>query len=158
MTLTNSIRTAIATTLLAASIPLSTLASDTAESRAASEYKLSMAIATASRAWRDAFNAGDAAAAAALYEEDAVMVAKPFGTFKGREAIQSFWADIIAKGFDDVVYYNTQTKVVDNTLTAASVSASWKMNNAQGIITNEHWVLQDDGTALLREDHFEITH
>lgn len=131
--------------------------SQEAETRAASEYKLSIAVATASRAWRDAFNAGDAVAAAALYEENAIMVAKPFGTFKGRTAIEAFWTNIIEKGFDDVVYYNTATKVVDQSLKAVRVSADWKMNNAQGIITNELWVLQPDGTALLREDHFEIT-
>ncbi|MCR9137688.1 MAG: nuclear transport factor 2 family protein [Alphaproteobacteria bacterium] len=127
-----------------------------AETRAANEYALSTAVATASRAWRDAFNAGDAAAAAALYEEDAIMVAKPFGTFEGRDAIQAFWENLIKGGFDDVVYYNTSTTIVDQTLTAAKVSAEWKMNNAHGIITNEHWVLQPDGTALLREDHFEV--
>jgi len=127
-----------------------------AESRAAGEFALSTAVAKASRAWRDAFNAGDAAAAAALYEENAIMVAKPFGTFKGREAIEAFWTDLIAKGFDDVIYYKTSTRVVDQSLTSASVSAEWKMNNASGIITNELWVLQPDGTALLREDHFEV--
>lgn len=127
-----------------------------AEARAASEYELSTAVAKGSRAWRDAFNAGDAAAAAAMYEEDAIMVVKPFGTFEGRAAIKAFWTDIISKGFDGVVYINTTTTVVDQSLTAASVSADWKMNNAHGIITNELWVLQPDGTALMREDHFEI--
>ncbi len=91
-----------------------------------------------------------------MYEEDAVMVAAPFGTFEGREAIQAFWQQIIDGGYDDVVYYNTTTRVVDRTLTAARVSADWQMNKAHGIITNELWVLQPDGTALLREDHFEI--
>lgn len=128
-----------------------------ASARAADEFALSTAVATASRAWRDAFNAGDAAAAAALYEEDALMVAKPFGTFEGRAAIQAFWQQIIDGGYDDVVYFNTNTRVTDSTLTAAQVSASWTMNNAQGIITNELWVMQPDGTAKLREDHFEIT-
>lgn len=127
------------------------------ETRAGKEFTLHSAVAKASRAWRDAFNAGDAAAAAALYEKDAVMVAKPFGTFKGREAIQAFWTDIIDKGFAEVVYYNTQTTVVDQSLSAARVSADWTMNHAKGVITNELWVLQPDGTALLREDHFEIT-
>ncbi|WP_298958258.1 nuclear transport factor 2 family protein [uncultured Roseibium sp.] len=127
-----------------------------AETRAASEYELSTAVAKASRAWRDAFNAGDAAAAAALYEEDAVMVAKPFGTFKGRAAIEGFWTKLIEDGFDDVVYFNTSTTIVDKGLTSARVAADWQMNNAQGIITNEHWVLQPDGSVLLREDHFEV--
>lgn len=127
-----------------------------AEARAVKEYELNLAVASASRAWREAFNAGDAAAAAAMYEEDAVMVAKPFGRFEGREAIQGFWKNIIEQGFDDVIYFNTTTTVVDKTLTAARVSADWEMNNARGIITNELWVLQPDGTARLREDHFEV--
>ncbi|MGG9998631.1 SgcJ/EcaC family oxidoreductase [Pseudovibrio ascidiaceicola] len=127
---------------------------DEAGKLAEGEYKLNTAVATASRAWRDAFNAGDAAGAAALYEDDAVMVVKPFGTFKGREAIEGFWTDIISKGFDDVVYSNTVTTVLDQT--SARVAANWKMNNAHGVITNELWVLQPDGRALLREDHFEI--
>ncbi|MDA5556397.1 nuclear transport factor 2 family protein [Shimia sp. MMG029] len=127
-----------------------------AEDAAAKEFALSTAVATASRAWRDAFNAGDAAAAAALYEADAIMVAKPFGTFEGREAIEAFWQNLIENGYDDIVYANTITKVIDTSLSAAQVSADWKMNNAQGIITNELWVLQPDGTALLREDHFEV--
>jgi len=142
---------------LALTAGLSNLAyGETAETRAEKEYALTLAVATASRTWRDAFNAGDAAAAAELYEENAIMVVKPFGTFKGRKAIQAFWTDIIAKGFDDVVYRNTVTTILDPSLTSARVSADWKMNNAHGVITNEHWVLQSDGRALLREDHFEI--
>ncbi|WP_299483692.1 SgcJ/EcaC family oxidoreductase [uncultured Roseibium sp.] len=150
-----SIRTLAIALAIGTALTGQTLAGD-AETRAASEFELSTAVAEASRAWRDAFNAGDAAAAAALYEEDAVMVAKPFGTFKGRQAIEAFWEDIIAKGFDDVVYYNTVARVADRSLKSVSISAEWKMNNAQGIITNELWVLQPDGKARLREDHFEI--
>ncbi len=127
---------------------------DEAGKLAEGEYKLSTAVATASKAWRDAFNAGDAAGAAAFYEEDAVMVVKPFGTFEGREAIEDFWAGIISKGFDDVVYSKTVTTVLDQT--SARIAADWKMNKAHGIITNELWVLQPDGRALLREDYFEI--
>ncbi|CUH52930.1 YybH family protein [Shimia marina] len=127
-----------------------------AETRAADEFALSTAVATASRAWRDAFNAGDATAAAALYEEDAIMVAKPFGTFEGRDAIQAFWQNLIENGYDDIVYTQTTTQVVDQSLNAAQVSAQWRMNKAHGIITNELWVMQPDGTALLREDHFEV--
>ncbi|MEM8814144.1 MAG: nuclear transport factor 2 family protein [Pseudomonadota bacterium] len=125
-----------------------------ARARAAAEHRLSVAIATASRAWRDAFNAGDAAGAAALYEDDAVMVVKPFGTFKGRREIEGFWSDIMSKGFKDVFYSHTVTTVLD--MTSARIEADWKMNNAQGTITNELWVLQPDGRALLREDHFEV--
>ncbi len=127
-----------------------------ARARAAAEYRLSVAIAEASRAWRDAFNAGDAAGAAALYEDDAVMVVKPFGTFNGRSEIEGFWSDIISKGFSEVVYSHTVTTILDRT--SARITADWKMNHARGIITNELWVLQPDGRALLREDHFDVAH
>ncbi len=40
--------------------------------------------------WQIAFNNQDAAGCAAQYTEDCIMVAKPFGTFEGREAIQGF--------------------------------------------------------------------
>lgn len=149
-----------AKTLAAAGVAVATLMPLTAQAeeaatRAATEFELSMAVATASRQWRDAFNSGDAAGAAAMYEEDAVMVAEPFGTFEGREAIQAFWTQLVEGGFDDVVYFNTTT-VVSQDLTSAVVSADWRMNNANGIITKELWALQPDGTALLREDHFQV--
>ncbi|MGH1439208.1 MAG: YybH family protein [Cellvibrionaceae bacterium] len=127
---------------------------DTANIKAAKDFDLQVAVATASKAWKHAFNSGDAAAAAALYEEDAVMVVKPLGTYKGRKEIQAFWEDIISKGFDDVIYSNTVTTVLDDT--SARVAADWKMNNANGVISNELWVIQPNGQALLREDHFEI--
>lgn len=147
-------------TILSAVAAVAMLSANTAqaqdaEARAVAEYELSTAVAAASRAWREAFNAGDAAAAAALYEEDAVMVAKPFGTFTGRADIQAFWEQLVQGGYDDIIYTNTRTDVSAD-LTAATVSAQWAMNNAHGIITKELWVLQPDGTALLREDHFEV--
>ncbi|WP_299005373.1 SgcJ/EcaC family oxidoreductase [uncultured Shewanella sp.] len=125
-----------------------------ANTLATSDYAIQTAVAAASKAWKDAFNAGDAAAAAALYEEDAIMVVKPFGTYKGRQAIQSFWENIIENGYKDVIYSNTNTRILDNN--SARVSSDWRMNNAQGVITNELWVIQADGTARLKEDHFEI--
>ncbi|WP_086930245.1 SgcJ/EcaC family oxidoreductase [Agarilytica rhodophyticola] len=127
---------------------------DKASAKAQQDFDVQTAVAVGSKAWRDAFNAGDAKAAAALYEEDAIMVVKPFGEYKGRKAIQAFWEDIIAKGFDDVIYIKPNTKVMNDT--SASISAGWTMNNASGVITNELWVVQPNGKALMREDHFEI--
>ena len=82
------------------------------------------------------------------------MVAKPFGTFEGRPAIQEFWSNIIAQGFGDVEYFNTRLTVLDGE--SARIESDWRMNKAHGVITNELWVLQPDGRALLREDHFEV--
>ncbi|EEE35303.1 conserved hypothetical protein [Rhodobacteraceae bacterium KLH11] len=142
--------------ILATSVSTQSLSEDVAAS-AAREMALSIAVAKGSLAVRNAFNTGDAVGVAEMCEEDAIMVIEPFGTFEGRAAIQALWADIISKGFNDVVYINTTTHVIDQTLTAASVSADWKMNNAKGIIIDELWIMQPDGTALIREAHFEVT-
>ncbi|SLN53265.1 SnoaL-like domain protein [Roseovarius albus] len=104
--------------------------------------------------WKAAFNGGDAAGCASCYEQDALMVVTPFGEFKGREAIEAFWQDLIGKGFSEVSYTDVKVEVVDEK--SVVISASWSMNNAHGIITKELWVLQEDGNALLREDHFEV--
>jgi len=152
-----SLKTTIRAATLMSAVFLTSLPShaQNAEAHSANDLKVQLAVATASKAWKDAFNAGDAAGAAAMYEDDATMVVKPFGTFSGRDEILAFWADIIGKGFDDVVYANTITTVLDGE--SARVAADWTMNKARGIITNELWVVQPDGRALLSEDHFEIT-
>lgn len=131
-----------------------TVLAQNANDNATNDYTTQVAVAKASRAWKDAFNAGDAAAATALYEDDAVMVVTPFGTYTGKKEILAFWTDLIQKGFDDVVYSDTSTTIVS--AKSARVAANWKMNKASGIITNELWVVQPDGQALLRLDHFEV--
>ncbi len=112
------------------------------------------AVRAGSRRWQDAFNAGNAAGCAACYEETAVMNAKPFGAFSGRADIEAFWTKIIGDGYSDVTYIEPEIRVVDDR--SAILSAKWEMNKAFGVITNELWVLQDDGNALLREDDFEV--
>ncbi len=111
------------------------------------------AVTKASEQWKAAFNSGDAAGCAAQYEPTAVMHARPFGTFTGTEAIQAFWQQLIDDGFSDVDYIDPQLKVID--ATSAILTSGWKMNKAGGTIHKELWVLQDDGTAKLREDDFE---
>ena len=111
------------------------------------------AVTTGSAAWRSAFNSGDAAGCTAQYEENAVMHARPFGTFTGRSEIRSFWQKLIDDGFSDVEYIEPQIEILNQT--SAVLSASWTMNRAQGVIHKELWVLQEDGTAKLREDDFE---
>ncbi len=114
---------------------------------------LKEAVITASQKWKSCFNSGDAAGCAACYEEDALMEAKPFGLFNGREAIQAFWQNLVEQGYSDVDYINPKITVID--ATSAVLSSGWKMNKAHGVITKELWALQDDGSVLLREDYFE---
>ena len=111
------------------------------------------AVNKASNSWKSAFNSGDAVGCAAQYETDAVMNAKPFGSFKGTAEIRAFWQKLIDDGFSDIVYTDAEIEVVDEF--SAVLSSKWKMNNAAGIITKELWVLQEDGSAKLRQDDFE---
>ena len=111
------------------------------------------AVKVASEKWKSAFNSGDAAGCAAQYEVDATMHARPFGTFTGREQIQQFWQGLIDSGFQSVEYIEPQLEKVDEE--SAVLKSGWKMNKAAGVIHKEIWVLQADGTALLREDDFE---
>ena len=120
-----------------------------------SNTKVTEAVNAASNRWKNAFNSGNASECAAQYEENAVMNAKPFGTFNGRAEIQAFWQKLIDDGFSDVDYIDPELTVVDET--SAILKSGWSMNNASGVITKELWVLQEDGSAQLREDDFEAT-
>ena len=111
------------------------------------------ATAVATARWRAFFNNGDAAGCASCYEEGAKMIAAPFGTFVGRAEIEAFWRKLIDEGFAEVEYVDPSIEVIDDQ--SAVLTSKWAMNKAHGIITRELWVLHPDGTALLREDHFE---
>ena len=122
-----------------------------------SEQKASVlkgVISTSSK-WKAAFNLGSGVGCAAQYESEAIMVAKPFGTFTGIEEIQAFWDKLIADGFTDVDYIDSKIEVLDEN--SAILTADWRMNNAKGIITKELFVRQADETFKFREDHFEAT-
>ena len=116
---------------------------------------LLQAVQDASERWKNAFNSGDAAGCAGQYEADATMHARPFGTFTGTEEIQAFWTKLIADGFAEVAYLDPKVEVLD--AERALLSSGWEMNKARGVIHKELWVLQEDGTAKLREDDFEAT-
>ena len=111
------------------------------------------AVGKASAQWRSAFNSGNAKACAEQYESDAVMHARPFGTFIGTEQIQTFWQQLIDDGYSDVEYINPQVEVIDEA--SALLTSEWKMNKAKGVIHKELWVLQEDGSVKLKEDDFE---
>ena len=115
--------------------------------------KLLNAVNEASDRWKSSFNSGDAAGCADQYEDTAVMNARPFGTFTGREEIQNFWQKLIDDGFAEVDYIEPKVEMINDT--SAILTARWKMNKAGGVIHKELWVLQADGKAKLREDDFE---
>ena len=59
------------------------------------------AIRAANDRWNEAFNSGDAAAVAALYTEDGVVLPPSHGTVKGVAAIAEFWGGFISAGVKD---------------------------------------------------------
>ncbi|MGI9242446.1 MAG: YybH family protein [Verrucomicrobiales bacterium] len=117
------------------------------------EANVIAAVKEASEHWKGAFNSGDAAGCAGQYEESAVMKAEPFGTFEGSAAIEGFWQKLIDDGFSDVEYLEPKLEVIDEE--SALLTSGWRMNKAQGVIHRELWKIQGDGSAKLREDHFE---
>lgn len=104
--------------------------------------------------WQVAFNNQDAAGCANQYCEDAVMQAKPFGTFTGRKAIQAFWQKIIDQGFSDVDYTDVKWEEADEG--GYLLSSRWTMNKAFGAVHREHWIVETDGHARLISDEFEV--
>lgn len=107
----------------------------------------------ASKSWISNFNKGNTSEIADAYTEDAIMVAKPFGTFEGRKAISEFWTPFIESGATDLKYSNTKVEVVNDK--KAIISSDWSMNVGKGTITNETWI-KANGQWKLQEDHFEV--
>lgn len=104
--------------------------------------------------WQQAFNQQNAAGCAAQYCENSVMNAIPFGEFKGREAIQAFWQNIIEQGYQDVAYTDVNWEVAGDN--GYILTSSWTMNKAYGVVHREHWIIEEDGKARLIDDEFEI--
>ncbi|USD43776.1 nuclear transport factor 2 family protein [Vibrio sp. SCSIO 43135] len=105
-------------------------------------------------AWQSAFNQGNAKGCAQQYAEGTTMVAKPFGTFVGREAIENFWQGIIDQGFSNVEYQDVEWTAEGED--GFILTSSWTMNKAYGVVHKEHWKLQADGKARLEYDEFEV--
>ncbi|OMH39276.1 nuclear transport factor 2 family protein [Motiliproteus sp. MSK22-1] len=104
--------------------------------------------------WQEAFNRGDAKGCADQYAENAVMQAKPFGSYTGRKEIEAFWQKIIKDGFSDVSYTEVEWKPVGED--GYILTSQWTMNKAHGVVHQEHWKIQADGCARLVFDEFEV--
>lgn len=107
-----------------------------------------------SRQWIASFNQGDVDACVAAYKPDAIINAKPYGSFQGTESIDGFWRPFMEAGAGDVVYSNVQVRAIDDQTVV--LSADWSMNVGSGIITLERWEKQPDGKWLLDQDDFEV--
>tara|TARA_Y100001956_G_C4117322_1_gene185567 strand:+ start:1325 stop:1699 length:375 start_codon:yes stop_codon:yes gene_type:complete len=104
--------------------------------------------------WQKAFNNQDAKGCAEQYNDNAVMQARPFGTFEGKQMIESFWQGIIDQGFRDVEYTNVEWRKFDDT--SFILTSKWTMNKAFGVVHRELWRIEADNKARLIEDEFEV--
>jgi ketosteroid isomerase-like protein len=104
--------------------------------------------------WIEAFNKGDTDNCVAGYQPDAVINAKPLGTFTGADEIDAFWRPFMASGAGELKCSDVNLEFFD--ASTVLLSASWTMNVGRGIITKEKGVLQKRGSWLLAEDDFEI--
>lgn len=103
--------------------------------------------------WVESFNKGDVASCIDAYVDDAVMIVKNIGEFKGKDAIAGFWNET-TKTANHIEYSNTNIKVIDEK--TVHLDSDWKMNIGEGIITLEEWVKQEDSSWKLTQDEFEI--
>jgi uncharacterized protein (TIGR02246 family) len=83
---------------LAAGLAVLALALPLRAAAQADATELRTRIAKMDEAWQTAYNTGDAAALAALYTEDAKVMAPGSETASGRAAIQGLFAPDVAKG------------------------------------------------------------
>ncbi len=118
------------------------------------ETSIKQSVLKCSQNWIKSFNAGNVDSCLAGYQSDAVINAKPLGTFKGIAEIDAFWRPFMASGAGELKYEDVDLQVID--ASTVLLSASWSMNVGRGIITMEKWVQQDDGNWLLAQDDFEI--
>ena len=108
---------------------------------------------THSKNWISNFNNANFQDCIDAYTEDAIMIVKNVGEFKGKAEITGFWTEL-TKTANHIEYSNTNVKVIDeNTI---HLSSDWKMNIGEGIITLEEWKRQEDKSWKLTQDEFEV--
>ena len=112
------------------------------------------AVLSVSQQWIANFNNGDIDACVAGYLPDAVIEAKPMGTFRGRQEIANFWRPFISSGATDLAYQEITLDVINES--TVHLSANWRMNVGHGVITLEKWIKQSTGQWLLAHDAFEV--
>lgn len=111
-------------------------------------------ITAGGQAWQAAWNAGDAAAIAALYAEDAVVMPPGSDAVRGRAAIEAFWqADIDAsKGMTSTI----ETKEVHAHGNMAVEVGSYMSTGADGSHADHGkfiaiWMKTDSGWKIVRD-------
>lgn len=118
------------------------------------KYKIEAEVLERSRQWIQDFNNKNVRGCVDAYTANAVVNARPMGTFNGIAEIEGFWRPFIETGASDLEYNNIVVAVEnDNTVL---LKADWSMNIGKGVIIQERWVKQADGKWLLEHDDFEV--
>ncbi len=117
-------------------------------------YKVEAEVLERSRQWIQDFNNKNVKGCVDAYTADAVMNARPMGTYKGIGEIEGFWKPFIETGAAELEYSNVEV-AVENENTVL-LRADWKMNIGKGVVIQERWVKQSDGKWLLEYDDFEV--
>ncbi len=96
------------------------------------------AVDAGNRAFTAAFLRGDAAAAAALYTEDAQVIAPGAPVAKGRQAIAAFWQGSIDSGIRDVAL---RTDEVESAGDLACETGTVRLVAKDGAASEERYVV-----------------
>jgi len=118
------------------------------------KYKIETEVLERSRQWIQDFNKRNIKGCVEAYTTDAVVNARPMGTFKGISEIEGFWRPFIETGAGELEYNNVVLALEDDN--TVLLKADWKMNVGQGVIIQQRWVKQSDGSWLLEYDDFEF--
>lgn len=119
-----------------------------------SKYEIETEVLEQSRKWIQDFNNKNINGCVEAYTIDAVVNARPMGTYKGLSEIEGFWRPFIETGAGDLEHSNVVMAVEDDT--TVLLKADWKMNLGEGEIIQQRWVKKSDGKWLLEYEDFEI--
>ena len=106
-----------------------------------------------SKNWVENFNKGNIKKCIDVYTDDALMIVKNKGDFKGKNAIKEFWLELTKKA-KSISYFNTSFEFINND--TVHLKSNWKMDICEGIITLEKWQRQQSGQWKLIDDRFEV--
>jgi ketosteroid isomerase-like protein len=101
--------------------------------------------------WTTAYNAGNAAALAALYDKDAILSTRPTGNVEGKDAIEYFWKGDFGGGKP-----TTKLEVTDAYMAGdlAHLEGEYEVTD-KGKVTKGHyvqlWMQDGDAWRIHRE-------
>jgi ketosteroid isomerase-like protein len=102
--------------------------------------------------WTNAYNAGDVAALTALYDQDAVLSARPTGSVEGNEAIGMFWTIDFAGERPKTTLTLTDVYLAGD---LAHLEGEYEVSSGKDEITKGHYVqlwMQESGAWRIHRE------